>query len=276
MTTVALTPTGRGSGYRLRFTRVVRSEWIKQQTLRSTRWTLLGLFVALAGFGVLAASVATSGTAAPGGNGPTFSTDDPMNLVLSGANFGVLLVAVLGTLVGAREYGSGLVRTTMAAVPARLPVLAARLVAFLGSLVPVVVAGVLVAFTAGMAVLDRAGVATLGWSDDGVVRVLAGQVGYLTAIGVLGVAVGTLMRAVAGGLGVVIGGVLFLPTLADALLPSGWDDVLRYLPSNAGTSLTSLVVPAASLSVGPAAAVLTGWVTGAVVLAAALLRRRDV
>jgi ABC-type transport system involved in multi-copper enzyme maturation permease subunit len=199
-----------------------------------------------------------------------------MALVMSGANFGVLLVAVLGTLVGAREYGSGLVRTTMAAVPSRWPVLAARLIAFLGALVPVVVTGVLVAFTAGMAVLSRAGEASLGWSDDGVLQVLAGQVGYLTAVGVIALAVGSLMRGIAAGLAVVIGGVLFLPTLAGALLPSGWSDVLQYLPSNAGTSLTSMTVPAGYLATGPAAAVLAGWVVAVLALAVALLRRRDV
>lgn len=262
---------------RLTFPRVVRSEWLKLVTLRSNRWMLLGLLGALAGVGVMAASVATGGTSAPGGaNGPTFSTADPMALVMSGANFGVLLVAVLGTLVGAREYGSGLVRTTMAAVPSRWPVLAARLIAFLAALVPVVVTGVLVAFTAGMAVLSRAGEASLGWSDDGVLQVLAGQVGYLTAVGVIALAVGSLMRGIAAGLAVVIGGVLFLPTLAGALLPSGWSDVLQYLPSNAGASLTSMTVPAGYLAAGPAAAVLAGWVVAVLTLAVALLRRRDV
>jgi ABC-type transport system involved in multi-copper enzyme maturation permease subunit len=260
---------------RLTFARVVRSEWIKQWTLASTRWTLLSLFVALAGFGMLAASVATGGVTDPGG-GPGFPADDPLALVMSGANFGTLLVAVLGTLVGAREYGSGLVRTTYAAVPSRLSVLVAKILAFLGSVVPIVTAGVVVAFAGGMAILDSAGSASLAWSDPGVLGALAGQVAYLSALGVIGVAIGSAMRAVAGGVGVVIGGVLFVPVLAQALLPSSWSEVLKYLPSNAGASVTSLTAPDGMLAAWPAAAVLAGWVVGCVGLAAVLLRRRDV
>lgn len=271
-------PGRRGAAPRLTMARVVRSEWIKQQTLSSTRWLLLGLFVSLAGFGMLAASVATGGATdpAPGGPAPTFTTDDPLALVMSGANFATLLVAVLGTLVGAREYGSGLVRTTLAAVPSRLPVLAAKILAFLGSVVPVVTVGVVAAFAGGMAVLDAAGAATLRWSDPGVLGALTGQVAYLSAIGVIGLAVGSAVRAVAGGLGAVIGGVLFVPVLAQALLPESWSDVLKYLPSNAGTSVTSLTTPDGLLAAGAAAAVLAAWVVGCVGLAAVLLRRRDV
>lgn len=262
--------------YRLSFARAVRSEWIKQQTLPSTRWTLLGLLVSLAGFGMLAASVATGGSTTSSGPGPAFSTSDPMALVMSGANFATLLVAVLGTLVGAREYGSGLVRTTVAAVPSRLAVLGAKLIAFLGSAVPVITVGVVAAFAGGMAILGSAGSPTLGWSDPGVLGALAGQVAYLSALGVIGVAVGVAMRAVAAGLAVVIGGLLFVPVLAGALLPSSWSEALKYLPSNVGSSITSLTTPAGMLAAWPAAAVLAGWVIGCTALAAVLLRRRDV
>ena len=269
---------GTSSRPKLTFARVVRSEWIKQWTLSSTRWTLLGLFVSLAGFGMLAASVATGGASDPaaGGPGPGFSTSDPMALVMSGANFATLLVAVLGTLVGAREYGSGLVRTTYAAVPSRLPVLAAKILSFLGSVVPVVTVGVVAAFTGGMAILDAAGSPSLAWSDPGVLGALAGQIGYLSALGVIGLAIGSAMRAVAGGLGAVIGGVLFVPVLAQALLPQSWSEVLKYLPSNAGTSVTSITAPDGMLAAWPAAAVLAAWVVGCVGLAAALVKRRDV
>ena len=261
---------------RLTFARTVRSEWIKQWTLSSTRWLLLAVVVALAGFGTLAASVATGGATPSQNGGPSFSTADPLALVMSGADFATLLVAVLGTLVGAREYGSGLVRTTMAAVPSRLPVLAAKIIAFLGSLLPAVTVGVVAAFAGGMAVLDASGAATLGWSDAGVAGALLGQVGYLSALGVVGLAIGSAMRAVAGGLGAVIGGVLFVPVLAQALLPDSWSDVLKYLPSNAGTSVTSIATPDGTLAAGPAWAVLASWVVGCVGLAAVLLKRRDV
>lgn len=267
---------GSRSRLRLTFPRVVRSEWLKQQTLPSTRWTLAGLFVAIAGFGVLAALMSTGSATPSDGTGPDFSGEGPLSVVTSGANLGVLLVAVLGTLVGAREYASGMVRTTFAAVPSRLPVLVAKVVAFLGSVVPVVVLGLATAFVGGTAVLENVGSATVALSDDGVLQALAGQVAYLSGIGLLGLAVGSMMRAVAGGLVVVIGGVLFVPALAGALLPDSWSDVLAYLPSNAGTSLTSLTAVPGLLGAGAAAGVLAAWVVGSLGLAAVLLRRRDV
>ena len=143
-------------------------------------------------------------------------------------------------IVGAREYSTGMIRTTLAAVPARLPVLWGKLATFVGVLAPVVLVGVLVSFFAGMAILDAGGAATVSWSDVGVTRAVIGTAVYLVGLGVIGVALGILLRGTAGGIGTVIGAVLFVPILASALLPDSWDGVLKYLPSNAGQAFTAL------------------------------------
>jgi len=105
-------------------TKVLRSEWIKMKTLRSTWMTLAGIAFALVGFGLVSALTASGqvDTGSAGGP-PDFGAGDPVGTVMSGATFAVLIVAVLGAMIGAREYSTGMIRTTLAAVPKRLPVL---------------------------------------------------------------------------------------------------------------------------------------------------------
>jgi ABC-type transport system involved in multi-copper enzyme maturation permease subunit len=257
--------------------RVIRSEWIKLRTLRSTWLTIGGMLFALIAFGLISALTASGQVEVTAGQGgpPGFAGADPVSTVLSGANFAVLIVAVLGAIIGAREYSTGMVRTTLAAVPKRLPVLWGKLTTLVGILAPVVLLGVLVSFFCGMAILDAGGAATVSWSDDGVARAVLGTAAYLVGLGVIGVALGILLRSTAGGIGTVIGAVLFVPTLASALLPDSWDGVLKYLPSNAGQAFTSLDPGDTLLSPGVGMAVFAGWVVLAIVGAAVALKRRD-
>jgi ABC-type transport system involved in multi-copper enzyme maturation permease subunit len=269
--TATLTPRGTTS------VRVLRSEWIKLRTLRSTWLTVGGIGFALVAFGLISALTTSGQVDSVDGQGgpPGFAGTDPVSTVLSGANFAVLIVAVLGAVVGAREYSTGMIRTTLAAVPTRLPVLWGKLATFVGVLTPVVVGGTVVSFVAGMAILDAGGAATASWSDDGVARAVLGTAAYLVGLGVIGVALGVLLRSTAGGIGTVIGAVLFVPTLASALLPESWDDVLQFLPSNAGQSFTSVSPADTLLDPGAGAAVFIGWVVLSVVAAAVALKRRD-
>ncbi len=256
--------------------RVLRSEWIKMRTLRSTWLTIGGIAFALIAFGLVSALTASGQVESDGQAGPPgFAGTDPVSTVLSGANFAVLIVAVLGAIIGAREYSTGMIRTTLAAVPARLPVLWGKLLTFVGVITPVVVGGTLVSFFAGMAILDAGGAATASWADDGVARAVLGTAVYLVGLGVIGVAVGLLLRSTAGAIGTVIGAVLFVPTLASALLPESWDEVLKFLPSNAGQAFTSVSPAETLLTPGAGMAVFAGWVVLSVVAAAVALARRD-
>ena len=254
--------------------RVIRSEWIKLRSLRST-WIMLGsLAAAIVAFGLISASVATGSVSTPGG-GPAFAGTSPVDTVLAGANFGILIVAVMGVLVGAREYSSGLIRTSIAVVPRRWPILLGKLVTFVAVLLPTVLVSVLVSFFAGTAILSAAGVASVTWGTAGVAGAVLGTVGYLVGIGVIGLCLGVLLRSVGSGLGVLIGGILFVPTLASALLPSSWDSVLKYLPSNAGMSFTTVTADSSMLSYGAGLAVFVAWVVLAIGGAIWSLTRRD-
>jgi ABC-type transport system involved in multi-copper enzyme maturation permease subunit len=254
--------------------RAIRSEWIKLSSLRSTWWTLGALFSAIVVFGLISSAVAGGQVTAPG-QGGGFSGSSPLQTVLSGANFGVLLVAVLGVLVGAREYSSGLIRTSLAVVPRRWPVLFGKVVTFVAVVTPVTLAGVLIAFFGGTALLTNAGVDSVAWGDPNVASTVFGTVGYLVGIGVLGVALGILLRGIGAGLGVLIGGVLFVPTLLGALLPDSWGTILKYLPSSAGNAITGAQSTGDMLGYWAAVGVFAAWVVTALAGAVWALRRRD-
>jgi ABC-type transport system involved in multi-copper enzyme maturation permease subunit len=255
--------------------RVVRSEWIKMRSMRSTWLTLIGLFASIVAFGLISAAVASGQVSDPSAGGPAFAGTSPLQTVLAGANFGILIVAVLGVLVGAREYSSGMIRTSLAAVPRRWPVLLGKVVTFAAVVTPVVLAGVLIAFFGGTALLSGAGVESVSWSDPDVAPYVLGTVGYLVGIGVLGVALGVLLRGIGAGLGVLLGGVLFVPTLLGALVPDSWDSVLKYLPSNAGNAFTGAQTGGDLLTYGQGVAVFVAWVAVALLGAGMALMRRD-
>jgi ABC-type transport system involved in multi-copper enzyme maturation permease subunit len=279
MSTTVLAPVARATqvhdpALRTSVPRAIRSEWVKLRSLRSTWLMLAGLFGAIVVFGLVAAAVASGQVSSPG-QGPAFSGASPVQTVLSGANFGVLLVAVMGVLVGAREYSSGMIRTSLAAVPRRWPLLLGKVATFVAVVTPVVVAGILIAFFGGTTILTNAGVASVSWSDANVASYVIGTVGYLVGIGVLGVALGMLLRGIGAGLGVLIGGVLFVPTLLSALLPDSWDSVLKYLPSSAGNVFTGAETTGDVLSYWAGVAVFVAWLVAAIGGAVWALLRRD-
>lgn len=260
--------------YRLNFPRVLRSEWIKFRTLKSNLILLAASAIAMILFGIMAASSSSGDLQGPAG-APPIATDAPVELVLSGANFAVLLIGVLGVLIGAREYSSGAIRTTLAAVPTRLPVLGGKIAVFVLVAIPTMLIAVLLAFEAGTAILTAADVTSASLSDAGAARAVIGTALYLVGIGVIGICLGFLMRSIASGLATLIGGVLILPTLASVLLPESWDGVLKYLPSNAGVAFTSVTSTSTYLSVTTGAIVFCLWLAVAIGGAAWTLKRRD-
>ena len=138
-----------------------------------------------------------------------------------------------------------------------------------------VLAGVFAAFVAGMAILETGGRATVSWSDEGTARVVLGTAAYVVGIGLIGLALGLLLRSTAGAISALLAGVLVLPTLAGALLPEAWDGLLEYLPSNAASAFPSAVSTESLLGAGAGVLVFAGWIVVAVAGAAVALSRRD-
>ncbi|MDD2817390.1 MAG: ABC transporter permease [Candidatus Nanopelagicales bacterium] len=259
----------------LSFGRVLRSEFIKLRTLRST-WILLGsMLILFIAFGAIAALASTGQINDAQGGPPRGFGLDPVTTVLTGAGFALLIMAVFGVLAGAREYGSGMIRTTLAFVPKRLPVLWAKVLMLVAFVLPVAILAGLGAFYLGMAVLSGAGEATVSLSDSTAQRVLIGLAGYITGMAVIGLALGIAMRSMPGAIATVIGGVLILPALLTSLLPESWRSVLKYLPSNAAAPFTEVTVRADLLALVPGICVFVGWVVLSIAVAAWLFARRD-
>jgi ABC-2 type transport system permease protein len=246
---------------------VLRSEWIKFRTLRSTLLILLAAMLAMVVFGGVI-----------GHNTRNTAGLDPEDVVasapLQGYYLGQLLIGALGVLVVSGEYSSGMIRATLAACPRRLPVLVAKVVVFstvVGTAMMLAsVAGFLVAqgFLSGYR-------PTYSLSDPDVLRVVLGTGVYLTLVGLLGGAFGWLVRSTPGSLVALFATILVLPVLL-LLFRGAWARHLSaWLPTGAGASFsTSLRTPDA-LAPWPGLAVMVGWVVLAYVLAAVRLRRRD-
>jgi ABC-2 type transport system permease protein len=252
--------------------RIVRSEWLKLRSLRSTRITLLVAFLLMAGLGVLSAAI----TAANWSHEQPFQRSgfDAVGTVLGGYTFATLAVGVLGVLVISNEYSSGMIRATLTAVPRRLPVLWAKAGVFtLVTWVTMTVAS-FVAFYAGMAVLSGHHL-NVAIGSTGALRAVLGAGLYLAVVGLLGVALGALLRSTAGAVAAVIGLIMFVPLLSELLGTWVKNHIAPYLPSNAGADVMSLHTQSPDLSPWRGFAVMCVWAIVALGLAAFALKRRD-
>jgi ABC-type transport system involved in multi-copper enzyme maturation permease subunit len=260
--------------YRVTGRRVLRSEWAKLWTLRSTWITLALGVVALVAFGSIAAARYKSMTGAGAQMDPDFARATAVSLALFGVTFAQLALGILGVLFAAGEYSTGMIRSTLAAVPRRLPVLWSKAAAYGVVALVAGIAGAFGAFLIASNIVSGTA-AGMSWSADGVVRSLLGAGLYLGLVGVIGVALGVLLRSIAGGISVLVGAFMLVPGLV-SLLPSSWRaDVSQYLPSNAGDSIYALTHASGTLSAGAGLLVLLGWTALALAGAAYRLRRKD-
>lgn len=250
--------------------RVVKAEWIK---LRSVRSTVIGLIAAVAvavGLGLLFSSLAGSGQSAPHG-GPS---GDPLSLSLAGFDLSQLIIGVLGVSLVAGEYATGLMRTTFSAVARRLPVLWAKTIVFGGTTLVLMLAAAFAAFWGGQALYGGTE-RTAALSDPGVLRAVLGAAVYASGVGLLGVAIGFLLRTTAAGIGVLFATLLLAPGLAGLLPDTVGDPLTKVLPSNAGQAFMSVADNTELLSPGAGSLVFLLWVAGLLAAACVAVTRRD-
>jgi ABC-type transport system involved in multi-copper enzyme maturation permease subunit len=254
--------------------RVVRSEWAKLWSLRST-WITLGLgLLFLLAFGTIAAARYRSMSGSGQQMDPDFADATAQSLALFGVPFALIALGVLGVLTTSGEYSTGMIRSTLAAVPRRLPVLWSKAAVYGAVAFVVGLVGAFVAFLISSGILASTTKA-MSISDDGVVRSLFGAGLYLGLVGVIGVSLGALLRSTAGGISALVGAFLLVPGLM-SLLPRSWrTDITPYLPSNAGESIFSLHHVSDTLSAGAGLLVLLGWTALALAGGAYRLVRSD-
>ena len=214
---------------RVTYPRVLRSEWIKLVSLRSAVITLLASAGVIVGVGLLAAGMSSGTLSAPADGGPPTAAD-PTGITLTGTNLAQLIIGALGVMLVTSEYTSGLIRLSLAAVPTRLPVLWAKVVVLAVTSFVLLAASVVITFLGAQAMLSAGGSPTAALGDPGVLRALIGAAAYMTGIGVLGIALGMLIRATAPAISILFGGVFLLPALISILLPSSWSEVTKYSP----------------------------------------------
>ena len=251
------------------FPDAVRAEWIKFWSVRSTTWSTVMLFVLGAGLTVLVC--ATSAASLASGE----AGESPAAFVTWGMLFAQITAVVLGALIVTSEYGTGMIRATLAATPRRGTVLAAKALVLSGTLFVVGTVTAFAGYAAGNWFLADHGVG-VALGDDGVLRSMFGSGLYLAVLGLLAVGVGLLVRHTAAVLSIVLA-VVFVVGNVVFLLPGAWGEwTAKLMPGNAGSGLATPV------SFNPG--LLDPWVgfavssgeTAAVLLAGYLVfRRRD-
>lgn len=250
--------------------RVLRSEWIKLRSLRSTALTLAaGVFLMVAMGWTFGWATNANWSELRPDEQASFS---PTDTTLAGFYLAQLAIGVLGVLMVSGEYATGMIRATFGAVPRRLPVLWAKTALYAGVTFVLMLGAALAAFVGGQGLLGNHGTSL---SATGAVRAIVGVAGYLALIGAFSVALGFIVRSTGGGVAILCGLLLVVPTLG-LLLPSSWrDHLLPYLPSNAGSTMFSAHTAPDALSAGTSLLVLLAWVVAAIVAAALVLKNRD-
>lgn len=245
---------------------ILRSEWHKLWTLRST-WIMIGLAsVFTVALGMILGATYTS---SPG------DEIDPVTYALLGTQIGQVAIAVLGILVTAGEYATGMVRATMAAVPRRLPVLWSKTAVFGTVALGTLLVTNFVTFPLAQMFLGGTDLeASLG--DPGIARAVAGSAVGTTLIGIIVLGLGSALRHIPGTIGAYVGGLILLPQLATMIPNDTVKDLLDYFPLPAAESLATPHPLPGDLSPGAGLLTLCAWAAASLAVAAYLLKRRDV
>jgi ABC-type transport system involved in multi-copper enzyme maturation permease subunit len=247
---------------------VMRAELTKFRSVPSTAWSLLSAAVLIVGFGVLYAMVRVT---RPPADRAAF---DAVGVSLAGIQVAQLAVGVLGVMVITNEYTSGLIRTTFAAVPRRVPVLWGKATVLAAVIFALGLPAAVGAFLTGQSVLSAEHL-DVSPSGPGVVRAVVGAALYLVVVALLGLGLGAIVRRTAGGVAAVFG-LLVGPQMLTGFLPTELaGDVYRWLPSPAGLAITTARPDPALLAPWAGFAVFLLYAAAVLALGAWRLRRHD-
>lgn len=252
---------------------VLTSEWTKIRTVSSTVWTLIAAFgVTVAMSAAICALMNAQFDNLPPAERAAF---DPTPVSFSGLTLGQLAMVVFGVLVVGTEYGSGMIRTSLAAVPRRGTFLFSK-VAVAGALALAV--GVVTAFVSFF--LGQALLGDLGTTIDAphVLRAVIGGGLYMGLIGIFSMGVATILRSSMLSLGILMP-FFFLVSQILSVVPVA-KKVARYFPDQAGRKIMQVAPDAMNGDPSPygpwgGLGILVAWVAAALIGGYLLLRRRD-
>lgn len=274
--------------------RVVKSEWIKFRSLRSTWWSIGIVLLVSIGLGVLFSDLRGNDIVHNGGFVP-----DQTALTLRGFYLAQLAIGVLGVLFVTGEYSTGMIRATLSAVPKRVPAWAAKVAVFTAFVFVVTLIAAFIAFLGGQAVLGtyhlhgaitsgpkggagfipspNAPLRSLGvsLSHPGSLRAVFGAALYMVGVGLLGLGCGFILRNTGAAIASLFGLLLVLPLLAQALPSSLQQHVSKYLPLLAGTAGMTTRADSTTLAPWVGLGVFGLYVVAALAAGLIVLRRRD-
>ncbi|MEP7020665.1 MAG: ABC transporter permease [Pseudonocardiales bacterium] len=210
---------------------VLRSEFCKLRSVPSTFWTLSAAVASNVVIAALAAIFVPGHLSAQ-----DEASTDGVRLSLAGVHLSQIAFGVLGALLITSEYGTGMIRATLAAVPQRRLVLTAKTTVFALSALIVGIGSSFAAYYAFQAFLPNNSLrSSIG--DPGVLRAVIGGGLYLVALGLLGLGLGAIIRSSTGAIATLFG-LLFVPSILISILPKSWQTTVGpYLPMNAGEQI---------------------------------------
>src|SRR5665213_211591 len=251
---------------------VVRSEWIKFRTVRSTRTGVFVMFVLTIGLGALFAWATRSHwSSLSSGEQLTF---DPVSTSLAGIIFSQFAVGVIGTLLITNEYATGLIRTTLGAVPKRMILVTAKIIVLVLSILVVTEIACFAAFFVGQSIFSGL-VPTASLSNTTVVRAVVFAGIYLTLLCVLSFSLALIVRQSAATIGIFVTLVLILPLISLALPQSWRDHIVKFEPSELGNAMTSVVTPSGDMNAMNSLLMLVFYAVVALGVGTLLFQRRD-
>jgi len=274
----------------------ILSEWTKLRSVRSTWIALLVIVVAGIGLSALISNVEA------GRWGTLGAADraqfDPVRFSQAGEFISQFVVGVLGALIVTSEYANGAIRTTLATLPRRTTVLAAKAVVIGAVIFVVSEVTAFASFFVGQAVLTAHGGKTLPegstiltqvkssfipvatFSSTGAARAVFFCGIYLTLLALVAFGFGLILRHTAGAISLFVGVLLVIPLIIQILPSSISDSIEKFLPSNLGLAMivvTTRKTDFAGVLLSPWAAAMTLAVYTVVIVAVGgwLLARRD-
>jgi len=297
-TTTSPAPSAAAGGTGLTFSGVLRSEWIKFRSLRSTQLLLLFTFVAVVGVGTIAAFLRGTiihqlmkfGAERPGAvGGHTLTMDQAIGAAgaqginiygtpIAGLQLGILVLGALAVLLISSEFGTGMIRSTMTAVPKRLPTFLAKAIVLVVVSYVLTLLAAFATFLISIPILHSYGISMSLGLDGVVYSIFMGGV-YVAGVALMGLSLGTLIRSSAGGV-IVLVALFFLLEIATSLLglvPGDfWKYVGQYVPSVAGGRMLEIGDKAAFISPLSGGLIFLGWIVLVTVPAVISLKTRDV
>ncbi|MGH4033752.1 ABC transporter permease [Actinomycetota bacterium Odt1-20B] len=252
-------------------TRVLKSEWTKIRSVSSTVWTLgLSLVVTVA-LGLLISILAKNDYDSLDAQDKL--TFDPTYTSFAGMGLGQLAMIVFGVLVVSNEYSTGMIRTSLAAVPQRGKFLFSKIAVATALALVVGMATAFLTFFVGQAML---GSHKAQISDPGVLRAVIGGGLYMTLIAVFSMAVATMLRSPMLSLGILMPFFFLISNILGNV--SATKKIGRFLPDQAGSKIMQVRTPFDDdTPYGPwgGLAIMVAWVVAALIGGYALLKRRD-